>query len=116
MASEVRAAPAGWLLVRPGALAPHLQARATTMQVLALTEGEVRSLSATGLLGAAADADAEGRLLELVAGGASKSEIGRALALSARTVDRRLQVLRERFGAATYPELAAILAREGFGR
>jgi DNA-binding CsgD family transcriptional regulator len=116
MTSEVRAAPAGWLLLRPGALAAHLQSRATTMEVVALTEGEVHSLTTTGSLGTAADADAELRLLELVAAGATKSEIGRALALSARTVDRRLRALRERFGAATYPELAAILAREGFGR
>ena len=115
MTREVGAAPAGWLLVRPGTLAPHLRSRATAMEVVALTEGEVVALS-TASLGPSADSEAEVGLLTLVAAGASKAEIERTLSLSARTVDRRLQVLKQRFGASTYAELAAILAREGFGR
>lgn len=67
------------------------------------------------------DADAEpveqgeDDLLRLASRGAAPSTIARSLALSTRTVHRRLARLRDQFGVDSTAELAAELSRRGFG-
>lgn len=55
------------------------------------------------------------RIAALLTRGASLNEIGRAVALSARGVQHRIDRLRERFGARSKAELVAHLARHGIG-
>lgn len=54
-------------------------------------------------------------LIRLVARGLTKQEIARLVAVSPRTLDRRLRELRDELGTKTLTELAAFLARRGFG-
>lgn len=102
----------GWLLVSPSAIPDGWQARAIPMALIPLLPQEIDAR-----LNVEADIPPrdEAKLLKLVAQGLSKRRIAEDLHMSMRTLDRRLQALREKFGAGSLTELAASAARRGFG-
>jgi DNA-binding CsgD family transcriptional regulator len=105
-----------WLLLHPAAVPEAWLSRATPAVLLALHPSEATAMLRTAALeAAAAEPSVEERLRDLVAQGVPKARIAAALNISPRTLDRRLRLLRERFGARTLPELTAILARHAHG-
>lgn len=106
--------PGGWLFLEPGSVPDRWAERAIPVMLVPLTTEE----SAQMLNGQPVDAGAlapDADLMRLVARGLSAEVIARRLGLAARSVYRRLARLRETFGVATTAELAAELARRGFG-
>lgn len=103
----------GWVILPPGALPDTWRSRAIPMVLVALTPVE-----ADQLLSRAPVEQAIGLgdlpLVRLVARGHSAAEIARTLAVSPRTVHRRVARLADEFAVSTIQELAAELARRGF--
>ncbi len=106
--------PGGWVFLEPGAVPERWAERAIPVMLVPLTPEE----SAQMLNGQPVDAGAlapDADLMRLVARGLSAEVIARRLGLAARSVYRRLARLREIFGVGSTAELAAELARRGFG-
>jgi DNA-binding NarL/FixJ family response regulator len=113
-AREPSSAPSrAWLLVDRQPDEAWLR-RATPLWLLSVTPDELSSVmgerpSVPPLT------DDEEELLPLVAAGLGTSEIATRIRVSPRTAERRLARLRHRWNVSTTAELAALLARRGFG-
>lgn len=106
--------PGGWIFLEPGAVPERWAERAIPVMLVPLTpeeSGQMLNAEPVDAGTLAPDAD----LMRLVARGLSAEVIARRLGLAARSVYRRLARLRETFGVASTAELAAELARRGFG-
>lgn len=103
-----------WLLLPLDAVPAEWRPRAVQMSLVPLLPNEARSVLAGESAVPALD-PADLRLVELVARGLSGRAISREIRVPLRTVERHLSRLRSRFGVATTAELAAVLARRGFG-
>jgi DNA-binding CsgD family transcriptional regulator len=103
----------GWVILSLDALPDAWGARAIPLALVPLTPAEVgQLLSHEPVEQRIAGADLS--LIHLVARGHGTAEISRELGISARTVNRRVAVLRDEFGVSTIQELATELARRGF--
>jgi DNA-binding CsgD family transcriptional regulator len=104
--------PTGWVLLPPAAVPEAWQDRGAVVVLVPLLEGELAPL----LAAARAPAQLQvSQLVQLVARGLPKREIARQLSVSVSTMDRQLRRLRDEVGVRTFSELAAELARRGFG-
>lgn len=108
-------AAAGWLFLDPERLPDRWRDRARPAVFVPLIAQEVEDLLTGRLQGPALNAT-EQQLAELVARGRSVPAISRLLGVSPRTVERRLAVLRERFGVGSSVDLALELAGRGLGQ
>ncbi len=115
MVDGTAAESAGWLFVRSSDVPEPLRDRAVAMSMVPLYPGELTALLDPARRAPAPPDERTARLIALVAQGLPKRQVARELQMPDRTLDRRLQQLRVRFGAATYPELAALLVQRGFG-
>src|SRR4051812_48701684 len=104
---------AGWLFLQADQVPERWRQRSRPAAFVPLTAGEL-----TDLLGGAPPqrqlTPEEDELVRLVARGRSISAISRELRVSSRTVERRLAVLRERWGVGSSLDLALALAERGF--
>lgn len=103
----------GWLFLESTMVPERWKKRAISTSLVPLLPEEIEELLGDGspfLL----DADEED-LVKLVARGLSAQAISLEWGISVRSVERRLQRLRERFGVESSAELVAVLASQGFG-
>lgn len=110
---EQPVAPSAWVFVDTASLPEAWKARARPVSLVALLPSEVQALVVSHRLHPAVEPEDVG-FLELVAAGHSGSQIARRLGVSDRSVFRRLEKWRTRFGVDSTAELAAELARRGF--
>lgn len=109
-----RMVPAGgWLFLTHDAVPERWQRRAVPMVMVPLLPTEARSLLTDGATDQRLSGDEE--LLRLVAAGCTRAAIARKLGVSLRTVQRRLARVQQVMGAGSLPELAVLLAKQGFG-
>lgn len=114
MSEDGRLHPGGWVFLEPGSVPERWAERAIPVMLVPLTpEESAQMLNAQPVDAGAVTPDTD--LMRLVARGLSAEVIARRLGLAARSVYRRLARLRETFGVASTAELAAELARRGFG-
>jgi cytochrome P450 len=105
-----------WLLVHPSAVPEHWRDRASLVSLIKVRVDDAAGLLADGPSSfVPAPAPAERRLRDLLAAGTSRARIAAELAMSTRTLDRRLRALRDEVGARTLPELTAALIQRGYG-
>ena len=102
-----------WVLVPADALPERWAHRALPLSLVRLLPEESGQLLQNGTTTPAMSLEDED-LARLVARGMGVPEIARTLHMTPRSVYRRLARLRNRFGARTSIELAAILAKQGF--
>jgi DNA-binding NarL/FixJ family response regulator len=107
---------AGWLFVPHAAVPAKWRDRAVPMALVPLLPDEVAGLLDEGRVDPHPQSPERVRLMHLVARGLPNRAIARDLAVSPRTLDRRLQELREELGVTTTSRLATVLSRQGFGR
>lgn len=104
----------GWVFLEPESVPERWAERAIPVMLIPLTpEESSQMLNAQPVDAGTLTPDAD--LMRLVARGLSAEVIARRLGLAARSVYRRLARLRETFGVGSTAELAAELARRGFG-
>lgn len=111
---EARDQPTGWLFVGATALPERWRSRAIEMFLVPLLPDELAAVLSGTSASTPPVVPAEERLCQLVAAGLSRTAIARSLSVSSRTLDRRLLALRRRFGAESFADLRAALARQGF--
>jgi DNA-binding NarL/FixJ family response regulator len=113
--NESHAGEAAWIVVRgsAGDVPEPWASRCIEMVMVPLMPGETKSLLARER--AEPELQAEDLpLAQLVARGVPARRIASELAISSRSVERRLQRLRHRLGVSSTAELAVLLARRGF--
>jgi DNA-binding NarL/FixJ family response regulator len=111
-ASDADVAAAGWLFLPQNAVPERWRERGVAVVMVPLLPSEARSLLTEGATAQELPGDAE--LLGLVAAGCTRAAIARKLGVSLRTVQRRLADVQRRTGTASLPELAVLLAKQGF--
>lgn len=104
--------PKAWVVIEGGSPPPIWADRAAEAWVVRLVPSEIRDVlgerAAQPALG-----PAELRLARLVARGLTTLQIAGEMSVDLRTVQRQIARLREKFGAASKSELAALLAEAG---
>lgn len=100
----------GCVVLRDEDVPPQWRERAVRVALVVLLPEETSQLLGGTPVAPQLDAD-ELRLARLVRDGHSATAIARALGVTTRTAYRRLQTLRERFGASTTADLRMRLAR-----
>lgn len=114
MHSEGDHATRAWMIVEPADVPHRWEERAVPVLVVPLLPEEATTILRRGQT---PDVDpAEERLARLVAQGRTVDAIARALGITSRSVHRRLVGLRQRLRVGSTAELAAELARRGFGQ
>lgn len=104
----------GWVFVTPDSLPEQWRGRTVPVLMVPLTGAEVAAALGGRPAGQGIGAEDE-PLVALTARGLSTRTIAAELQLTPRQVERRLAALRARLGVASKAELAASLARLGFG-
>lgn len=104
----------GWLFLHPSAVPERWAERAVDVAMVPLLPEEAANILDEGTTEPATDPSDEA-LLKLVAGGRSIASIARELGIGDRTVDRRLERIRTRYGIGSKAEMAAFFAERGFG-
>ena len=111
--NEIHAGGPGWVILEPEQVPERWQDRARLMAWVPLLPDEADELLSNGVASPSptvTDPD----FLKLVARGEAPGKIARRLAISTRSVHRRLARLRESVGVTSTAELAAELSRRGF--
>ncbi len=103
----------GWLILDPDDVPEVWKARVRTMAWVPLLPDEAQQILEEGSTEPAVAAH-DPEFLRLVARGESAGIIARRLALSTRSVHRRLARLRDVLSVSSTAELAAELSRRGF--
>ena len=112
MDEQDRRAP-GWLILDPDQVPEVWRERARMMAWVPLLPEEAKQILEEGSAEPTVAAH-DPEFLRLVAGGESAGVIARRLALSTRSVHRRLARLRDALSVSSTAELAAELSRRGF--
>jgi DNA-binding CsgD family transcriptional regulator len=119
--SDPLAAPAvqtghaeGWVLMAPADVPDRWRDRAELLYWVPVTPQEAERVLAHGSTQLHLSLEEE-QVANLIADGVSASDIARRIYTTPRTVFRRIARLRDVFAATTTHELAARLARRGFG-
>lgn len=103
----------GWMFLAEEAVPERWRARARQVWFVPLLPEEALQLLSGE--GATAEIDPQDEeIARLLAAGSSAEAIAARLMVSTRSVHRRLQQLRERFGVGSNGELTLFLARRGF--
>ena len=103
----------GWLILDPDNVPEAWRDRARSMALVPLLPEEASQILEEGSTEPAVAAH-DPEFLRLIARGESAGVIARRLALSTRSVHRRLARLRDSLSVASTAELAAELSRRGF--
>ena len=103
----------GWLILDPELVPEAWKERARPLAWVPLLPDEAAQILEEGSAEPAASAH-DPEFLRLVARGEAAGVIARRLALSTRSVHRRLARLRDSIGVSSTAELAAELSRRGF--
>lgn len=109
--SSSAAASAGWLFLPAGAVPERWRGRAVPMAMVPLLPAEAGTLLIEGKTD---KLEGDEELLRLVAAGYTRAVIARRLGVSLRTVQRRLARVQQKTGTGSLPELAVLLAKQGF--
>ncbi len=103
----------GWLILEPADVPDAWKDRARPMALVPLLPDEAKQILEEGAAEPSVAAQ-DPEFLRLVARGESAGLIARRLALSTRSVHRRLARLRDAMRVSSTAELAAELSRRGF--
>lgn len=106
-------ATAAWLFVQGERVPERWRHRAVPVTLVALLPDEVSEFLDGGSVEPSLD-PATRAVARLAARGLTVAAMARDLDMSARSVDRHLARLRERFGVGSTAELAVELAKRGF--
>lgn len=99
----------GWLLVQPRSVPEAWLERAIPMALIPLSTEEASEV--LGRISPANDVDpADDTIIDLLIQGLTTAAISNRLAVSERSVQRRLASLRERLGAKSNAQLVAMLS------
>jgi DNA-binding NarL/FixJ family response regulator len=104
----------GWLFLHPSAVPERWANRAVTVAMVPLLPDEAVNVLEDGTTRPLVEPSDES-LIRLVAKGKAIATIARELGIGARTVDRRLDRIRTRYGIGSKAEMAAFFAERGFG-
>ena len=103
----------GWLSSDPEEIPEAWRARVVPLFFVPLMPGEVNQVLRHGNSFSQIP-DEDLTILRFLAAGAPVTQVAREMRLPLRTVQRRVARYRDRLGASTTTELAALLARRGF--
>lgn len=101
-----------WLFMSPQALPQAWRERARPAVFVPLLPAEIQQILGARPAQSTLTAD-ELRLCQLIGQGLTVGALARDLRVSARTIERRLAALRERFGVTSSVDLALLLAARG---